>query len=66
MSYCSFQFYGIEENIVAGKYLLSRPFVMATKGKIDEQNDLVKAWFDFVNSDAGKEVIKSVGLILPQ
>ena len=39
---------------------------MATKGKIDEQNDLVKAWFDFVNSDAGKEVIKSVGLILPQ
>ena len=55
-----------EENIVAGKYLLSRPFVMATKGKIDEQNDLVKAWFDFVNSDAGKEVIKSVGLILPQ
>lgn len=61
--------YGVdatEENIVAGKYLLSRPFVMATKGKIDEQNDLVKAWFDFVNSDAGKEVIKSVGLILPQ
>ena len=55
-----------EDNIVAGKYLLSRPFVMATKGKIDEQNDLVKAWFDFVNSDAGKEVIKSVGLILPQ
>ena len=51
---------------MAGKYLLSRPFVMATKGKIDEQNDLVKAWFDFVNSDAGKEVIKSVGLILPQ
>ncbi len=55
-----------EENIVAGKYLLSRPFVMATKGKIDEQNDAVKAWFDYVNSDAGKEVIKSVGLILPQ
>ena len=32
-----------EENIVAGKYLLSRPFVMATKGKIDEQNDIVGA-----------------------
>lgn len=55
-----------EENIVAGKYLLSRPFVMATKGKIDEQNDAVKAWFDYINSDAGQEVIKSVGLILPQ
>ena len=55
-----------EENIVAGKYLLSRPFVMATKGKIDEQNDAVKAWFDYINSDAGQEEIKSVGLILPQ
>ena len=55
-----------EENIVAGKYLLSRPFVMATKGKIDEQNDTVKAWFDYISSDAGQEVIKSVGLILPQ
>ena len=47
-----------EENIVAGKYLLSRPFVMATKGKIDEQNDIVKAWFDYVNSDEGQAVIK--------
>ena len=55
-----------EENIVAGKYLLSRPFVMATKGKIDEQNDIVKAWFDYVNSDEGQAVIKKVGLILPQ
>ena len=55
-----------EKNIVAGKYLLSRPFVMATKGKIDEQNDIVKAWFDYVNSDEGQAVIKKVGLILPQ
>ena len=55
-----------EENIVAGKYLLSRPFVMATKGKVDEQNDIVKAWFDYVNSDEGQAVIKKVGLILPQ
>ena len=55
-----------EENIVAGKYLLSRPFVMATKGKIDEQNDIVKAWFDYVNSDEGQAVIKKVGRILPQ
>lgn len=55
-----------EENIVAGKYLLSRPFVMATKGKIDEQNNIVKAWFDYVNSDEGQAVIKKVGLILPQ
>ena len=55
-----------EEEILAGNYMLQRPFVMATKGKVDEQNDLVKAWFDYVNSDAGKEVIKTVGLIIPQ
>ena len=36
------------ENIKAGNYFLSRPFVMATKGEISEQNDLVQAWFDFV------------------
>jgi len=55
-----------EENIVAGSYKLSRPFVMATLGTIDEQNDLVKTWFGFVQSDAGQAVIKAMGLILPQ
>lgn len=52
-----------EENIKAGSYFLSRPFVMATKGTIDEQNDLVKALFDYVYSDEGAQVISSVGLI---
>ena len=52
-----------EENIKAGKYFLSRPFVMATKGEISEQNDLVKALFDFIYSDEGSELVKSVGLI---
>ena len=52
-----------EENIKAGKYFLSRPFVMATKGEISEQSDLVKALFDFVYSDEGSELVKSVGLI---
>lgn len=55
-----------EENIVAGSYKLSRPFVMATLGAIDEQNDLVKTWFGYVQSDAGKAVITAMGLILPQ
>ena len=54
-----------EENIVAGSYKLSRPFVMATMGNIDEQNDLVKTWFDYVRSDEGKVVITAMGLILP-
>ncbi len=55
-----------EENILAGDYLLSRPFVMATNGEISEQNELVQTWFDYVNSDEGKNVISSVGLIIPE
>lgn len=54
-----------EEQILAGKYLLSRPFVMATKGDIASQNELVKKWFEYVKSDKGKEIIKKVGLIIP-
>lgn len=53
------------ENIKAGSYFLSRPFVMATKGEIAEQNETVKALFDFLGSDEGREVISGVGLILP-
>lgn len=55
-----------EESILAGKYLLSRPFVMATMGEISEQNDLVKTWFDYIASEEGQAVIKGLGLILPQ
>ena len=55
-----------EKEILAGKYMLQRPFVMATKGKISGQNELVQAWFNYINSDDGKEVIKQVGLIIPQ
>lgn len=51
------------ENIKAGNYFLSRPFVMATKGEISEQNDLVQAWFDFVLGDEGQQVAPEVGLI---
>ena len=51
------------ENIKAGKYFLSRPFVMATKGEISAQNELVQAWFDFVLGDEGQEVASKVGLI---
>ena len=55
-----------EEEILAGNYMLQRPFVMATKGEISGQNELVQAWFNYINSDDGKEVIKQVGLIIPQ
>lgn len=51
------------ENIKAGEYFLSRPFVMATNGEIDAQNDLVKALFEYVYSEEGQNVAASVGLI---
>ena len=51
------------DNINAGKYFLSRPFVMATKGEISEQSDLIHKWFDFVLGDEGQQVAANVGLI---
>ena len=54
-----------EANILAGEYLLSRPFVMATSGEISEQSQLVQTWFEYIESEAGKSVIKGVGLICP-
>lgn len=55
-----------EANILNGTYALQRPFVMATKGAVSEQNELVKTWFDYIASSEGKDIIKSVGLIIPE
>ena len=52
-----------EETVKDGSYTLQRPFVMATKGEISEQSAQVQAVFEFINSDAGQEVISSVGLV---
>lgn len=52
-----------EETVKDGSYTLQRPFVMATKGEINEQSAQVQAVFEFINSDAGQEVISSVGLV---
>lgn len=54
------------KNIIAGEYFLSRPFVMATMGPIEKQNDVVKAWFDYIKSDEGKQIIEKIGLIIPE
>lgn len=51
------------DTIKSGEYFLQRPFIMATKGEIAEQNENVQALFDFLASDEGKELITSVGLI---
>lgn len=52
-----------EETVKDGSYTLQRPFVMATKGEVSKQPAQVQAVFDFINSDAGQEVISSVGLV---
>lgn len=54
-----------EENIKAGSYLLSRPFVMATNGEISAQSDAVQEMFNYLKSEEGQELIKTVGLIIP-
>ncbi|MDR2889589.1 MAG: phosphate ABC transporter substrate-binding protein, partial [Lachnospiraceae bacterium] len=52
------------ENIVAGNYFLSRPFVMATVGDIAAQSEAVVAFFDYIASEEGRTVIADSGLIL--
>lgn len=62
----AFSLEGVEataENIKAGNYFLSRPFVMATKGEITQQDAAVQELFSYLASEEGKEVIKAVGLI---
>ena len=62
----AFSLEGVEataENIKTGNYFLSRPFVMATKGAIAEQDAAVQELFNYLSSEEGKEVIKAVGLI---
>lgn len=51
------------ENIKAGTYFLSRPFVMATVGEISAQNEIVQTFFQYLKSDEGKQLIESIGLI---
>ncbi len=51
------------DNIKAGNYFLSRPFVMTTKGTIEEQDEAVKAFFEYIFSEEGQSVVEQVGLI---
>ena len=52
------------DNIKAGTYFLCRPFVMATKGEISNQSELVQEFFAYIQSEEGKAVIEQVGLIV--
>ncbi len=55
-----------EENVRSGSYTFCRPFVMVTRGGLSEQSEAVQALFSYLQSDEGKELIRSVGLILPE
>ena len=54
-----------EENIKDGGYLLSRPFVMVTNGAMEAQSEAVQEMFTYLKSEEGQELIKAVGLIVP-
>ena len=51
------------ENIKNGTYTVQRPFVMATKGEISEQNKTVQDFFNWLDSEKGQEIIAKVGLV---
>lgn len=60
------QLEGVEptaENIKSGTYLLNRPFVMATRGEISAQSELLKVWFDYVYGAEGQGIAAKLGLI---
>ena len=51
------------DNIRSGRYFLSRPLVMITRGDISGQSELIQDWFAFVLGEEGQEIAVSVGLI---
>ena len=52
-----------ENTIQNGQYTLQRPFVMVTPGPIQQQDDSVQKLFQFIQSDDGQKIIRSVGLV---
>ena len=54
-----------EENIMSGKYPLSSPLIMVTNGEISVQSEAVREMFAYLKSEEGEELIKAVGLNVP-
>ena len=52
-----------EETIQNGQYSLQRPFVMATRGAINQQNENIQHLFQFIQSEDGQKIIRAVGLV---
>lgn len=54
-----------EENVKAGSYTLCRPFLMVTKGEVAGQKAVVRKFFDYLQSEAGEQLIRRAGLSTP-
>ena len=54
-----------EENIKAGSYLLCSPLVMVTNGEVSAQRKVIQELFAYIKSEEGQELIRAVGLIIP-
>lgn len=51
------------ENVKSGAYPLFRPLSMVTKGEMRNQSGLVRAWFDYVYGEEGRNAVEKAGII---
>lgn len=49
------------ENILAGSYTVSRPFLLLTDGDL---NEVVQSFFDFFGTETGRQIIRDMHLII--
>lgn len=54
-----------EDTVRSGRYRLYRPYVMVTRGGIEEQSEAVQAFFGYLHSGEGEALLKRIGVILP-
>lgn len=52
------------DTIRTGRYGLSRPFVMVTKGGVEEQREAVREFFLYLESGEGRALFEKTGVIL--
>lgn len=52
------------DTIRTGRYGLSRPFVMVTKGGVEEQREVVREFFLYLESGEGRALFEKTGVIL--
>lgn len=51
------------ENVQNGSYSLTKTMVMATKGAIEDQNETIRNFFDFIYSEEGQKLVEQANLI---